>query len=224
MPHSDLDLALFYYDLTISETRAKQRSLVSLIIVHENAEPEIPGRPATCTPGEEITGAFLVWKGKSHRLPLSTTHLILLDCLARHRSFGQNAAQIAAALDREIFYTQHGSNAARGAAVSARTSRTAVRQQVRRIRSSMNELFKGKHIGLKAEQILRSVRTTTNEVKYQLNAAAVCWEHCEPAEMVGRQRSGYEPATILPQMQYQVRPAESKRPQRTPGERMRKTE
>jgi hypothetical protein len=177
MQHSELDLIVFYFDLEMLGVESIQRRQVRLIIVHRRhnqaAETVSAGR---CIPGEEVTAAFVIWKGKSYRLPLSTTHLILLDYLCRHRGVAQSAAQIAVGLDSELFYLHHGSNARGGTVVNARSSRTAVRKQVERVRAVMAELFEMKHLPLCAEDIICSQPTSTREVKYQIRAKIV-FEH-----------------------------------------------
>ncbi len=176
MPHSDLDLALFYYDLAMLETGRTRSRLVRLIIVHQYSQAGDAALAGHCAPGEKVIAAFLVHRGKSHRLPLSSTHLILLDYLCRHRGAAQSAAQIAEGLDNELFYIHHGSNARGGAVVRAQTSRTAVRQQVKRIRASLAECFRTVNLGLDPATIIRSNSTSTREVKYQIEAN-VTWEH-----------------------------------------------
>ena len=94
MPHSDLELALFYYDLGRLEIDSLRRGKIRLVILHQYAETTSPERSGRCTPGEEVISAFIVHRGQSYRLDLSTTHLILLDYLCRHRAVAQSAAQI----------------------------------------------------------------------------------------------------------------------------------
>ncbi len=67
MLHSDLDLALFYYDLAMLEIDLLQRGKVNIVLAHKYADAAsaLSGR---CTPGEEVIAAYIVWGGASHRL------------------------------------------------------------------------------------------------------------------------------------------------------------
>jgi hypothetical protein len=165
MQDSNFDLALLYYDLAAYQIESVHRGKVRLVIVHECAGTRLPGR---CVPGEEkILSAWLIHQGRLYRLPLSTTHLILLDFLARHNGISLNAEQIQERLNSELFYVH---------LARARSSRTAVRQQVRRIRDCMAQCFAKADLDIDPEEVLRSEPTSTNEVKYRLHAD-VSWEH-----------------------------------------------
>jgi len=161
--HSDLDLALFYYDLAMQEIALSKSGKVRLVIFHERLNHRLPGR---CIPGEQILSAWLIYRGRPYQLPLSTTHLILLDLLARH-SHPLSAQQIEDLLNSELFYVQ---------LARARSTRTAVRKQVSRIRAILSDYFAYKHVDLDPANILRSEPTSTNEVRYLL-AAEVVIEH-----------------------------------------------
>jgi hypothetical protein len=166
-------LALFYYDLAMLEIDSLRRGKVRLVILHQYKNVGVSGH---CAPGEQVIAAHIVHRGDSYRLPLSTTHLILLDYLCRHRGVAQSAAQIAAGLNSELFYVHHGSNAKGGAVVRARTSRTVIRQQVKRIRESFAQCFRETKIDGDPAAIIRSCATSTREVLYQVEAD-VTWEH-----------------------------------------------
>ncbi len=176
MQCSDLDLALLYYDLAMYEIDSVRRRKVRLVLVHQYTERAAPALSGHCIPGEEVISTYIVWQGQSCRLPLSTTHLILLDYLCRHRGVAQSAAQIAAGLDTELFYLHHGSNARGAAVVRARTSRTAVRQQIKRIRAILAKCFSDANLDFDPAAIIRSHATSTREVRYQVEAN-VTWEH-----------------------------------------------
>jgi hypothetical protein len=171
MPCSDLDLALFEYDLANLQIAMAERGMVRLVIVHRYAE-----LPGGCTPGEEIQLVCLVSAGLSYPVRLSTPHLILFDYLSRHRNIPQTAAQIATGLNTELFYVHHGSNARGHRAVRSRTSRTAVRKQVERIRKALAESLADAHLALDPTDILRSEPTSSNERRYSVHANVV-WEH-----------------------------------------------
>jgi hypothetical protein len=155
MQSGNPDLALLYYDLAMYEIESVRRRKVRLVIVHERMAHRLPGR---CIPGEQILSAWLIYHGCSYRMPLSTTHLILLDLLARH-NLPMSAQEIEERLNTELFYVQLS---------RARSTRTAVRKQVSRIRAILSEFFDYQYIDLDADNILRSEPTSTNEVRYSL--------------------------------------------------------
>jgi hypothetical protein len=162
MQYSDLDLALLYYDLAVYQIELVRRGKVRLVLVHECKDTRLPGR---CVSGERLLSAWIVHQGRSYILPLSTPHLALLDCLARHSmGIGLNAAQIQERLNSDLFYVH---------LTGVRSSRTAVRQQVRRIRASMAKCFTEANLNLNPADILRSEPTSSNEVRYAINADVV---------------------------------------------------
>jgi hypothetical protein len=128
--------------------------------------------------GAEIVSAWLILRGRSYRLLLSTTHLILLDYLCWHCAggIGQSASEIEAGLNEQLFYVHHASTANRRGAVSARSSRTSVRKQVERIRGIMAELFENECLPLDPLEILHSDPTSTREIRYSIRAD-VAWEN-----------------------------------------------
>jgi hypothetical protein len=159
-----LDLLSFYYDLAAAEIEAARKGKIKLVFVHEYSGARLT---AYCVPGEKILSAWLVHKGRSYRLPLSTTHLVLLDFLARHKGIPLNAQQIQERLNNELFYVH---------LARTRSSRTAVRQQVRRIRDCMAQCFAKADLDIDPEDVLRSEPTSTREKTYRL-VANVSWEH-----------------------------------------------
>jgi hypothetical protein len=160
MQRSELDLALLYYDLAMYEIASVRRNKVKLVLVHERMAHRLPGR---CIPGEQVLSAWLIYQGRSYRLPLSTTHLILLDLLARH-DLPLSAQEIEDRLNTELFYVR---------LARTRSTRTAVRKQISRIRAILADFFAYKHIDLNAADVLRSEPTSTNEVRYMLFADVV---------------------------------------------------
>jgi hypothetical protein len=162
MQYGDLDLALLYYDLVMYQIESVRRGKVKLVLVHECKDSRLPGR---CVTGERILSSWLVHQGRSYILPLSTPHLILLDFLARHcKNFGLNAEQIQERLNSDLFYIH---------LARVRSSRTAIRQQVRRIRESMAKCFAKADLDLDPDDILRSEPTSSNEVRYSIHADVV---------------------------------------------------
>lgn len=131
MPYSELDLVLFYYDLAIREIKRMTCGQVKLTIVHRyGATSTNAERSIRRVAGAEIVSAWLIFRGRSYRLPLSTTHLILLDYLCWHCAggIGQSASEIEAGLKEQLFYVHHASFAKRRGTVLARSSRTSIRK------------------------------------------------------------------------------------------------
>ena len=149
----------------------EQRDRVKLVIAHEYAQ--VPGQ---CAPGEEVVGAFLIWRGWAYPIPLSVTHLILFDFLCRHRWIAMDASAIATRLRMDLFVIHHGSNAPGHQVRPARTSRTAVRKQVERIRAVLTKLIADEGLDMDALKILRSEESSTRSVSYRINAD-VSFEH-----------------------------------------------
>jgi len=179
MLRSEVDLAVFYYDLTVRETERVTRGQVTLVIVHRYG-PGMTGvrtsRPGLRVPGAEIVSAWLVFRGKSYELPLGGPHKIFFDYLCWHcAGIGQSAAEIEAGLNEELFYVHHASAAKRRSTVLARSSRTNVRKQAERIRIVMADLFTREHLPLNPKEILRSQPTSTREVRYSIRGNVI-WQ------------------------------------------------
>jgi len=144
---------------------------VQLHIIHDYTE--ISGK---CMPGEETVASILLYRGKRYWIPWSPTHLIVVDYLCRHRWIAQDAQRISAQLQLDPFVVSHGSNAPGSHVRPARTSRTAVRKQIERIREQLDALFAEEGIPLRARDIIRSEESSTRLVRYRINAD-VSWEH-----------------------------------------------
>jgi hypothetical protein len=145
---------------------------VELIIIHDYTD--IPGE---CTPGEEVVAIILIYRGRRYWIPLSPGHLILVDFLARRRWIAQDAWRIAAQMQLDPFVIQHASNGPGGHVRVARSSRAAVRQQIKRIRTVLQKLFDEEGLDLKASDIIRSEETSTRSVRYRINADVLRWVH-----------------------------------------------
>lgn len=115
-------------------------------------------------------------RAKKVSVPLSLRLMLLFDYLARHKWIGQNAGQIAAGLSTDPFTTQHGAHATRGTTLQRHFSRTAVKQQISRLRTGLRRAFRRVGLRMSPDRVLISKKTVTNEVWYQLQAA-VEWEH-----------------------------------------------
>lgn len=168
--HDDLSLVLFSFDLDIIEAYRQRHRGVHIVIVHRYAQTVL------CAPGEEIARAYIVHKGKQYPIPLSTVHLILLDYLCRHRGIAQTATQIARGLSSEAFYVQHGMNREGSAPLRTRTSRTAVKEQMMRLRLGIARCLTRANIAIAPRSILCAQNSTSNEVAYQIGAEVI-WEH-----------------------------------------------
>ena len=129
---------------------------LDFIIIHDYTET-----PGECTPGEEVVAIILIYRGRRYWIPWSPGHLILVDYLARHRWIAQDAWRIAAQMQLDPFVLQHGSNAPGSCVRTARTSRTAVRKKVERIRGVLQQVFDEEGLDLKASDIIRSEDTST---------------------------------------------------------------
>jgi len=142
-----------------------------LQIVHDHAE--FPGQ---CLPGEEVVAVLLLYRGRRYRIPWGPTHLIFADCLCRYRWISLDAWQIAEKMTNDPFVQQHGMNASGYHGRPARTSRTSVRQQVKRMRETLAELLLEHGLNLNAWNILRSEKTSNSIVRYRITLD-VTWEH-----------------------------------------------
>jgi hypothetical protein len=178
MAHSELELAHFYYDLAIREFERVMRGQMRLIIVHRYGDMSAEAtRSFRRVPGAEIVSAWVIFRGRSYRLPLGTPHLILLDYLCWHcaTGIGQSASEIEAGLNEQLFYVHHASSAKRRSKVIARSSRTSIRKQVERIRRVMAELFGKEDLPFDPDEVLYSEPTSTREIRYSIRAV-VAWE------------------------------------------------
>jgi len=142
-----------------------------LIVIHDNRD--LPGE---CLPGEEVITILLVYLGRRYRIPWGPTHLILADFLCRYRWISLDAWQIAEKMANDPFVQQHGMNASGYHGRPARTSRTSVRQQIKRMREVLAELILEHELNLNAWNVLRSEKTSSATVRYRITLD-VTWEH-----------------------------------------------
>lgn len=173
MLYSEREIASFYYDLAIREIERMARGQAKLVIVHRYGNTSTnAARSIRRVSGTEIVSVWLIFRGRSYRLRLSTTHLILLDYLCWHCAggIGQSASEIEAGLNEQLFYVHHGSSAKRGRTVIARSSRTSIRKQVERIRGILAELFAEELLPFDPYKILHSEPTSTREIRYSIRA------------------------------------------------------
>lgn len=102
--------------------------------------------------------------------------MLLFDYLARHKHLGQNAGQIAAGLSTDPFTRQYGAYARATSSLVKKVGRTAVKQQIMRLRLGLQQAFRKAGLNLDPGRVLLSEPTMTNEVRYRLKAAVI-WEH-----------------------------------------------
>jgi hypothetical protein len=133
-----------------------------------------------CTPGELIAGIYLVHRGKRVPLPLSLRGTLLFDFLARYRHVPQSATQISLGLRSDTFSRCHGAYAKAGRAFQRSITRTAVKQQIMRLRTALQAGMNAAGLQFDAHRIIFSERTTSNEIRYRLKGT-VNWEHTSNA-------------------------------------------
>lgn len=157
--------------------RAERAKLLArgprFIITHRFWQPE-----TICTPGEAIAGIRLRYRGRQFSLMLSTRLLLLFDYLARHRHLGQSVSQIAAGLSVDPFSQEHGAHANAHETLSKDLSRTAMKQQLFRLRGALQVTFHEAGLNLDVNRVLVAEQTEGNEVLYRLKIS-VDWEHRE---------------------------------------------
>lgn len=140
-------------------------------IQHRFWQPE-----TICTPGEMIAEIRLVHRTKQVSLPLSSRLMLLFDYLARHRHCAQCATKIAAGLNADPFSRKQGAYAKANASLRKGVSRSAVKQQIMRLRAGFLAAFREAGLRLDPDRVLLAEKTTTNEVRYRLRAS-VDWHH-----------------------------------------------
>jgi hypothetical protein len=134
-------------------------------------------KPGTiCTPGEMIAEVRLFHRNRRISLPLSLRLMLIFDYLARHQHLGQCAAQIAVGLSGDPFAKRHGAYATSKRTVRRRIARTAVKQQIIRLRAALRIAFREAGLNLNPNRVVIAEKTVTNEVRYCLKAC-VSWEH-----------------------------------------------
>lgn len=87
MLDNDLKLVLYCREIALRELRGHRHNVARLIIVHKYAY--VPGR---CSAGEECSSCWFLWRGRQYQIPLSVTHLLLIDYLC-HQRLGKTAAK-----------------------------------------------------------------------------------------------------------------------------------
>lgn len=131
-------------------------------------------------PGEEIAAVYLIHRSAEFRLPLSLALRILFDFMARYRRLPQSAVQIAAAIGSDPFCTQHGTNAECEGKLTRNFAPASIKVYIERLRRALDVVLQEAHLNLDPTVILRSEKTVSNEVGYQLKASCE-WLHIQPS-------------------------------------------
>ena len=148
---------------------------IKFTIIHDYTEVK-----GGCSPGEEVSAAVIHVCGQKLWVPWSPTHLVLIDFILQRQHRGQriplDAQGIVSKMREDPFVLQHAHNAPCNMRRSARSSRTAVRMQIMRVRRILDELLWSAGIDIKASTILRSINSSTRVVRYFVDAE-VEWVH-----------------------------------------------
>jgi hypothetical protein len=104
--------------------------------------------------------------------------MLLFDYLARHKHLGQGAWQIAVGMSADPFSRQHGAYAKAGSGLLRGLSRTAVKQQILRLRAGLRIAFRKAGLNIDPARVLISEHAMTNEIRYRLKAS-VNWHHSQ---------------------------------------------
>jgi hypothetical protein len=160
-------------ELVKAERAELSRRGPRFLVVHRFWQPE-----TICTPGEAIAEVQMMHRRKAFSVPLSTRLLLLFDYLARHKGMPQSASLIAAGLSVDPFSQEHGFYANAEETLSKDLSRTAVKQQIVRLRAALRSAFRKAGLNIDPSRVVISTETEMNEVRYRLKAA-VEWRHLE---------------------------------------------
>jgi hypothetical protein len=158
-------------DMAILELHDCINNGPTLQIVHRFHDRELG---AACQPGEEVVAVFLLCRNRKIMLPLSLSTRLLVNYLAEWRHIPQSATQIAAGMRGSAFYRKHAANA--GITIRRTMSRTAIKEYVRRVKTSLNVALVGASLPIDSDRLLVSSKTTGNEVLHQLRTR-IEWLH-----------------------------------------------
>ena len=167
----ELEPVLHKVDLLIEELAQLAAIGPQFFIFHRLWQPE-----TLCKAGEEVAAISLLHRGRRIPLRLSLALRMLFDYLARRRHLAQSASQIAVGITADPFCQLHGANSGAKADLTKRVSRTAVKQQIMRLRIGLSGAFREGGLMLDPTRVIVSETTLTNEVRYRLRAA-VSWQH-----------------------------------------------
>jgi hypothetical protein len=119
---------------------------------------------------EEVGDILLLHHGRRFSLPLSRRLGVLFDYLGRHRHLAQSATQIAIGMSVDASCRRGGERPGTRGGSRITASRTAVKQQILRLRQALSHTFDEAALTLEATRVLVSQETVTNEVRYRLKA------------------------------------------------------
>jgi hypothetical protein len=171
--HDEFEVVIQEVDVLAAELARFSSVGPHFVIAHRFWQPN-----TTCTNGEAIGNVELAHRARRFLVSLSTSLLLLFDYLARHRHTGQSASQIAAGLSADPFCQEHGAYAGAHGFLSKNLSRTAVKQQIIRLRAALASAFREARLGIDVNRVLTSEETDGNEVRYRLRAS-IDFEHFE---------------------------------------------
>ena len=158
-------------DVLVAEIRELNESGPHFRILHRFHTPG-----TDCAPGEEIAGAWLVYRGRDYHLRLSLALRLLFDYLARHSHLPQSATQIEAGIRADRFYREHAASAIGPDKFSRSIPRSYIRVYIERLKMALTDTFGEADLDLPADVVLISRETVMNEVGYRLKAAFE-WQH-----------------------------------------------
>lgn len=126
-------------------------------------------QPGTiCTHGEIVAKIEIIHNGRTYLVVLSTRLMLLFDYLARWRYTPQSLSQIAAGLSADEFAREHGAYANAQEFMGKAFSRTAIKQQLLRLRDALEVAFQKAGLPLDPDRVLVAEHTEGNEVTYRL--------------------------------------------------------
>jgi hypothetical protein len=167
----ELQPVLHKVDLLVEELVQLANTGPQFIILHRLWKPH-----TLCRAGEEVAEISLLHRSRQVPLPFSLALRMLFDYLARHRQIAQSASQIAAGMVADPFCWRHGANAGLRANLIKKVGRSAVKQQVMRLRKGLSVAFERAGLALHPDRVLVSETTMTNEVRFRLRAR-LSWQH-----------------------------------------------
>lgn len=134
-------------------------------------------QPGTiCTHGEMVAKIEIIHNGRAFLVTLSTRLMLLFDYLCRWRYTPQSLSQIAAGLSADGFAREHGAHANAQEFLSKALSRTAVKQQLLRLRDALEVAFQKAGLTIDPDRVLLAEATEGNEVAYRLKIS-VDYQH-----------------------------------------------
>ncbi|HET9285304.1 MAG TPA: hypothetical protein VFR24_25405 [Candidatus Angelobacter sp.] len=129
-----------------------------------------------CTHGEMVAKIEIIHNAKAFLVALSTRLMLLFDYLARWRHTPQSLSQIAAGLTADEFARNHGAYVNAQEFLGKALSRTAVKQQLFRLRDALEVAFQKAGLAIDPDRVLVAEETEGNEARYRLKIS-VDYQH-----------------------------------------------